>query len=291
MAFLDRDKYGMYKKSGSHGPGPALMGADTLLGEDVVNTEEAALGDIKEIMIDMRTGQVAYAVLAFHGMFGMGEKLFAVPWQAMALDTDKKRFVVDIDKDRLKEAPGFNPDAWPDMDDVNWAAQINTFYGVDLSSAGGSMNMPGSMVGSPTVGAGVGSMGAGHAGTGAGAGAGSLGSTGGAGVAEGDPWNGTTGAGAAGGSTVSGGAHGGKPLGGSTTGGALGGAALGDTALGGSTTVGGSSTLGGAAEGTTGTTGTTGITPITEPTLDNGSSSGISGTGLNKDGTGGGGGL
>jgi sporulation protein YlmC with PRC-barrel domain len=248
MTFLDRDKYGMYKKSGSHGPGPALMGADTLLGEDVVNTEEDSLGDIKEIMIDMRTGQVAYAVLAFHRMLGMGEKLFAVPWQAMALDTDKKRFVVNIDKDRLKSAPGFNPDAWPDMDDVNWAAQINTFYGTDLSQGGSmGMNMPGSMVGGTSIGAGAGSMGAGHAGTTTGAG----GSMGGAGT------------------------RGGDTLGGSTTGGGM----AGGSALGGSTSLGGSTTLGGAAEGTTGST------------LDNGSSSGISGTGLNKDNTGGGGGL
>jgi sporulation protein YlmC with PRC-barrel domain len=225
MTFLDRDKYGMYKKGGSPGPGPALMGADTLMGEDVVNMDEDKLGDIKEIMIDMRSGQVAYAVLAFHGMLGMGEKLFAVPWQALQLDTDKKRFVVNIDKDRLKSAPGFNPDAWPDMDDVNWAAQINTFYGVDLSRGGSmGMNMPGSMVAGAGIGAGAGSMGAGHAGTGAGAGTG--GPMGGAGTLGGDT------------------------LGGSTTGGGM----AGGSALGGSTSLGGSTTLGGAAQGTTGST-------------------------------------
>ncbi len=94
MTFLDRDKYGMYKQIGKSGPGPALMGAGTLMGEDVVNRSDEDLGDIKEIMIDMRTGEVAYVVLSFGGLLGIGTKLFAVPWQAMQLDTVNKRFVL-----------------------------------------------------------------------------------------------------------------------------------------------------------------------------------------------------
>jgi sporulation protein YlmC with PRC-barrel domain len=131
MGYSERDKYGMYKSGGSTGPGPALMGADTLLGEKVVNEYGVELGDIKEIMLDMQTGQVAYAVLAFGGFMGMGEKLFAVPWQALHLDTENKRFLLNVDKDRLKTAPGFNRDAWPDMADMQWANSIHAFYGTD----------------------------------------------------------------------------------------------------------------------------------------------------------------
>ena len=137
MSYADRDRYGMYKDtSSSAGPGPSLMGADTLIGDSVVNGQEDNLGDIKEIMLDMRSGQVAYAVLAFGGFLGMGEKLFAVPWQALHLDTVNKRFVLNVDKDRLKNAPGFDPDAWPDMSDVGWANQIHTFYGTDPNVSG-----------------------------------------------------------------------------------------------------------------------------------------------------------
>ncbi len=139
MTYLDRDKYGMYKTTGSAGPGPALMGADTLIGDSVVNGQEEDLGDIKEIMLDTRTGQVAYAVLAIGGFLGMGQKLFAVPWQALHLDTVNKRFVLNIDKERLKNAPGFDPDAWPDMSDVSWANEINTFYGTEATMSGMSM--------------------------------------------------------------------------------------------------------------------------------------------------------
>jgi sporulation protein YlmC with PRC-barrel domain len=141
MSYADRDKYGMYKDVNSAGPGPALMGADTLLGEDVVNTHNEKLGDIKEIMLDMNTGQVAYAVLAFHGFMGIGEKLFAVPWRALHLDTVGKRFILNVDKERLKEAPGFNKDDWPDMADMGWASQVHTFYGTDPRQGGtGSAN-------------------------------------------------------------------------------------------------------------------------------------------------------
>jgi sporulation protein YlmC with PRC-barrel domain len=143
MTYLDRDKYGMYKDTGSAGPGPALMGADTLIGDSVVNTQEENLGDIKEIMLDTRTGQVAYAVLSFGGFLGMGEKLFAVPWQALQLDTVNKRFVLNVDKQRLKNAPGFDPDAWPDMSDVSWADEIHTFYGTDPTMSGSGLgNLP-----------------------------------------------------------------------------------------------------------------------------------------------------
>jgi hypothetical protein len=174
MSYMDRDKYGMYKDTRNAGPGPALMGADTLMGDSVVNGADDSLGDIKEIMLDMNTGQVAYAVLAFGGFLGMGEKLFAVPWQALHLDTANKRFVLNIDKERLKNAPGFNKDAWPDMSDVNWAKQIHTFYGTDPTRAGAPTMGPGTtmrgMVGGASTGTGMGAGYAGSTGTGSGSG-------------------------------------------------------------------------------------------------------------------------
>jgi sporulation protein YlmC with PRC-barrel domain len=129
MSYLDRDTYGMYKSHDEKGPGPTLMGANTLNGNDVYNHKEEDLGDIKEIMLDMRSGKVAYAVLSFGGFLGMGEKLFAVPWNALTLDTVNKRFILKVEKDSLKNAPGFDKDAWPDMADRTWAAGVHSYYG------------------------------------------------------------------------------------------------------------------------------------------------------------------
>jgi len=142
MSYADRDKLGMYRHTHAHthpghaGPGPALMGADTLIGDSVFNGANENLGDIKEIMLDMHTGSVAYAVLSFGGFLGMGDKLFAVPWQALHLDTVNKRFVLDIDKARLQNAPGFDKDAWPNMADAQWSQNIHSFYGTDPMHAG-----------------------------------------------------------------------------------------------------------------------------------------------------------
>ena len=176
MSYADRDKYGMYKDTGIAGPGPSLMGADTLIGDSVVNANDEDLGDIKDIMLDMQTGQVAYAVLAFGGFLGMGEKLFAVPWQALHLDTLNHRFVLDVEKEHLKTAPGFDKDAWPDMADTTWAGGIHDFYGTDPHRSG-----------APSMGPGVptsGIVGGGGAGTGSSTYAGgSMGSSMGAGSA------------------------------------------------------------------------------------------------------------
>ena len=123
-----RDNYGMYANS-SGGPGPALMGADTLLGNDVYNSEGQDLGDIREFMIDMASGRIEYAVLSFGGVLGMGDKLFAVPWSALTLDTVNQRFTLNVSKDSLTDAQGFDKDHWPAMADATWAAGMRKFYG------------------------------------------------------------------------------------------------------------------------------------------------------------------
>jgi hypothetical protein len=139
MNYEQRDPLGIYKDkapaasgtgpSASHGPGPYLMGADTLIGNDVYNQQTEDLGTIKEIMLDMRTGRVSYAVLSFGGFMGMGDKLFAVPWDALRLDTENKRFVLDVTRARLEGAPGFDKHHWPDMADASWEQSIHAYYG------------------------------------------------------------------------------------------------------------------------------------------------------------------
>lgn|ERR1700704_4281053 len=126
--YVSRDTYGMYKDT-QKGPGPALMGADTLLGNDVYNLDDEKLGTIKEFMIDMGTGRIVYSVLSYGGFLGMGDRLFAVPWQALKLDTTNHRFTLNVAKEALKDAPGFDKDHWPSMADPTWATGVHQFYG------------------------------------------------------------------------------------------------------------------------------------------------------------------
>lgn len=132
MSYEDRDTYGMYRgrTAAGDGPGPGLMGAGTLIGNEVRDGDGNELGEIKEIMLDMRSGRVAYAVLSFGGFLGMGEKLFAVPWSALTLDTMNRRFVLNVEQERIKAAPGFDKDDWPDMADSSWNDKMHAYYGI-----------------------------------------------------------------------------------------------------------------------------------------------------------------
>jgi len=111
------------------GPGPFIMAADTLTGEKVVSETGEKLGTITHIMLDVGEGTIKYAVLSFGGALGLGNKLFAVPWSSLALDVDNKWFVLNVDKDRLRDAPGFDPDHWPTMADERWATMVHGYYG------------------------------------------------------------------------------------------------------------------------------------------------------------------
>ncbi len=107
-----------------------VMSASSLTGDRVVNRTGEDIGKIDEIMIDTPTGRIAYAVLSFGGFLGMGDKLFAIPWSRLTLDEDRKVFILDIDKETLERAPGFDKGNWPDMADRAWGEEIYSYYGV-----------------------------------------------------------------------------------------------------------------------------------------------------------------
>ena len=132
MSYDERDTYGMYSDKSHKGPGPELMGADTLIGDHVHNMKNEHLGEIKEIMLDVRSGKIAYAVMSSGGVLSIGEKLFAVPWEALKLDTENKQFRLDIAKERIENAPGFDTDHWPDMANPQWKNDIHSYYGMPV---------------------------------------------------------------------------------------------------------------------------------------------------------------
>ena len=115
----------------SMGPGPFVMDAATLDGDKVVNSAGEDIGKIEAIMLDVAAGRIAYAVLSFGGFFGIGTKLFAIPWSALTLDAVENRFLLDISKERLESAPGFDEDHWPAMADRRWAKEVHAYYDVN----------------------------------------------------------------------------------------------------------------------------------------------------------------
>jgi sporulation protein YlmC with PRC-barrel domain len=106
----------------------AVLAASTLEGNEVRNSAGDDLGKIDEIMIHIPTGRIAYAVLSFGGFLGMGNKLFAVPWSKLRVDEDEKCFILEVNKQTLENAPGFDKNDWPDMTDTVWGSGIYSYY-------------------------------------------------------------------------------------------------------------------------------------------------------------------
>ena len=108
---------------------PNVISTTTLIGDNVVNRTGESLGKIEELMLDLEKGRVAYAVLSFGGVLGMGEKLFAVPFEALKLDATREHFTLDVDTDKMRNAPGFDKKNPPQASDRTWGAEVYKFYG------------------------------------------------------------------------------------------------------------------------------------------------------------------
>ena len=110
---------------------PVVLSASTLMGDPVKNHFGEDLGKLEELMIDLSSGRVAYAVLSFGGVLGMGNKLFALPWKALTVDTENHIIVVNINKEMLEDAPGFDKDHWPVTSEDAWLTDVYEYYGDD----------------------------------------------------------------------------------------------------------------------------------------------------------------
>jgi sporulation protein YlmC with PRC-barrel domain len=111
-----------------------ILSSSTLTHDSVYNRTGEKLGDIKDLMIDTENGRVVYAVLSFGGLLGVGDKLFAIPMDAFEVNTTQERLMLDVTKDRLENAPGFNKDNWPRtpnrtfVDDVYRHWNVPSYY-------------------------------------------------------------------------------------------------------------------------------------------------------------------
>jgi len=111
-----------------------ILSSTSITGTNVTNQKGESLGEIKDLMIDTETGTVNYAVLSFGGFLGLGDKLFAIPFEAFSVNTSTEKFVLDVAKDRLENAPGFDKDNWPKTSDTKYWDNLYNHYGVERRS-------------------------------------------------------------------------------------------------------------------------------------------------------------
>jgi len=96
---------------------PPVPKASTFIGSSVANSQGESLGKIDDLVIDPATGRITYAALSYGSILGLGGKLFAVSWEALTLEPDGKTFVLNVPKETLENAPGFDKNHWPTQPD------------------------------------------------------------------------------------------------------------------------------------------------------------------------------
>lgn len=111
---------------------PHIFTTGRIIERRVTNSKSEDLGKIEELVVDLDSGKVVYAVLSFGGIWGLGERLFAIPWKAFRLSPGEsaiETFVLQgVDREMLESAPWFDKDTWPNMADSRWAEEIHGYY-------------------------------------------------------------------------------------------------------------------------------------------------------------------
>ncbi|MBN3835087.1 PRC-barrel domain-containing protein [Burkholderia sp. Ac-20344] len=120
---------GANRRTAGAGPGPDVMAARTLEGDRVLTIDGDDIGEVTDIMLDVRAGRIAYAVVSSGGLPGIGDKLLAVPWNVLVLDVERQCFVLPVATARVRDAPGFDRNRWPAMADPDWAEALHAYYG------------------------------------------------------------------------------------------------------------------------------------------------------------------
>lgn len=109
-----------------------------LLGNEVHNKDGESLGHVQDIMIDMASGRVGYVALAFRAISGQGNKLFAIAWPALQLETAVQGFLLHVPRAAMADAPGFDSNHWPAVCDPTWASGVHKYYTVRHTQPGES---------------------------------------------------------------------------------------------------------------------------------------------------------
>jgi sporulation protein YlmC with PRC-barrel domain len=106
----------------------SVVKASQITGVKVKNTDGEKLGEINEMVIDKLTGKINYLVLDFNGILEFGNKFFAVPWSLFHYDPNDECFLLKVSKEKLKDAPGFDKDNWPDVAEAQFSEKISNHY-------------------------------------------------------------------------------------------------------------------------------------------------------------------
>ena len=118
-----------------------IVRASDVIGHEIVNAQDENVGEISDLVLDPSSGKIRYAAVTYGGFAGLGDKMFAVPWEAFqcrpeADDPDEYVVMLDVRQESLENAQGFDQDNWPNFADRNFTDKIDQQYGVQRNQAG-----------------------------------------------------------------------------------------------------------------------------------------------------------
>ena len=106
----------------------SLIASDRVIGTEVRRVDGSKVGRIERLMLDKRSGRVAYAVMSFGGFLGMGEEYYTLPWAMLRYDTERDAYVVDITEEQLRDAPARSPEGGDPEDERAWEEHVHRYY-------------------------------------------------------------------------------------------------------------------------------------------------------------------
>ena len=110
-----------------------LIGSDKVEGTSVYGSNKEKIGSIERVMIEKRSGKVAYAVLSFGGILGIGDEHYPLPWSTLTYEPSLGGYLTNVSEDQIKGAPKYGrSDDW-NWDDTQRSRSVNDYYGVPLT--------------------------------------------------------------------------------------------------------------------------------------------------------------
>lgn len=116
------------KNHSGHSPNHPLriLTASSIIGDKVVNPAGEDLGKIFDIMLSLETGKIEYVIIAFGGFLGIRVKYFAIPFEALQVDSRQQTFIFQQTREAFERNPGFNKNHWPE---ANFHSQFSGYSG------------------------------------------------------------------------------------------------------------------------------------------------------------------
>ena len=115
---------------GSVNENSSLIAADKVQGTEVYNRSGENIGSIYDLMLDKRSGNVAYAIMSFGGFLGLGNNYHPLPWSMLKYDANMGGYVIDIENPQLEKAPAYAASETPAWGDEAYETGIHRYYGV-----------------------------------------------------------------------------------------------------------------------------------------------------------------